>query len=66
VLNTSDPALAEQLPEDVLDAAIFGPARFPVRDVVAGGRFVVREGRHMNEEPVFARYRATMARLAES
>ena len=66
VLNTSDPALAEQLPEDVLDAAIFGPARFPVRDVVAGGRFVVREGRHMNEEPVFACYRATMARLAES
>ena len=36
VLNGDDPALAGQAPEDVLDAAIFGPCRAPVRDVMAG------------------------------
>ena len=64
VLDTNDPALAGQYRDDVLDAAIFGPARKPVRDVIAGGEFVVREGRHAHEEPVFARYRATLERMA--
>ena len=40
--TADDVALAEQAPEDVLDAAIFGPARAPVRDVMAGGRWIVR------------------------
>ena len=35
-----------------------------MRDVLARGRFVVRDGRHAQEEAVFARYRATLARLA--
>ena len=30
----------------VLDAAIFGPCRRPVRDVMVGGRWIVRDGRH--------------------
>ena len=66
VLDAADPALAEQASEDVLDAAIFGPARMPVRDVMAGGRFIVQAGRHAQEEAVFARYRATLAGLAPS
>ena len=32
--------------ETVLDAAVFGPCRAPVRDVMVGGRWVVRDGRH--------------------
>lgn len=65
VLDTRDPALTDQGHDDVLDAAIFGPCRNPVRDVLARGRFVVRDGRHVREEAVFARYRATLARLAQ-
>ncbi len=65
VLDPSDPALAEQADADVLDAAIFGPARAPVRDVIARGRFIVQEGRHAQQDAVFARYRATLARLAQ-
>lgn len=65
VLDTRDPALAEQARDDVLDAAIFGPCRNPVRDVLARGRFVVRDGRHVTEDAVFARYRATLARLRQ-
>ena len=64
VLNEMDPALAGQRCEDVLDAAIFGPSRRPVRDVMVGGRWVVREGRHPDEEAILARYLVTLARLA--
>jgi formimidoylglutamate deiminase len=66
VLDTMDPALAEQTDENILDAAIFGPARMPVRDVMARGRFIVQGGRHAQEDAVFARFRATLARLAQS
>ena len=66
VLDTMDPALAEQTHENILDAAIFGPARLPVRDVMARGRFIVQAGRHAEEEAVFNRYRATLARLAQT
>ena len=65
VLDIMDPALAEQASENILDAAIFGPARAPVRDVMARGRFIVQAGRHAQEDAVFARYRATLARLAQ-
>jgi formimidoylglutamate deiminase len=64
VLNEDDPALAVQSPFDFLDAAIFGPAREPVRDVIIGGRMVVREGRHAQEDAVLARYRETLRALS--
>jgi formimidoylglutamate deiminase len=66
VLDVTDPALAGQDRRDVLDAAIFGPSRRPVRDVLARGRYLVRDGHHAQEDAVFARYRATLARLARS
>ena len=64
VLDLDDPALAAQAPETTLDAAIFGPCRRPVRDVMSGGRWVVCEGRHAREAEVFARYRTALAGLA--
>jgi len=63
VLNPFDPALAGQAPDDILDAAIFGPSRAPVRDVMAGGKWIVREGRHVAEVEIFSRYRAALARI---
>ena len=64
VLDADEPALAGVPVDDVLDAAIFGPCRRPVRDVLAGGRFIVREGRHASEETVLARFRGALARMA--
>ena len=64
VLDTEEPALAAQMPEQMLDAAIFGPCRKPVRDVMSSGHWVVRDGRHAREDEVFARYRAALAGLA--
>jgi formimidoylglutamate deiminase len=42
---------------------VFGPARSPVRDVMVGGRWVVRDGLHANEQATLADYRAALARL---
>ena len=63
MLDTTDAALAAQSVDVMLDAAIFGPCRRPVRDVMVGGRWIVREGRHPHEEAIFERYRACLARL---
>ena len=66
VLDTDDPALTGQPLDRVLDAAIFGPCRRPVRDVMRGGEWIVRGGRHAREEEVFARFRSAMSRIGAS
>ena len=63
VLDPDEQVLAEQPVEHVLDAAIFGPCRKPVRDVMRGGRWIVREGHHAREQDVYRRFRAAMARF---
>jgi len=63
VLDADEPALAGLPAGEVLDAAIFGPCRRPVRDVLVGGRFVVREGRHPQQDAVLARFRLALARM---
>lgn len=63
VMNADDAALVEHSGDALLDAAIFGPVRQPVRDVMAGGAWVVRDGRHTLEQPTLARYRVTLKRL---
>lgn len=63
VLDAEEPALAGVPHDALLDAAIFGPCRRPVRDVMVGGRWVVREGHHPKEEAVLRRHRAAIAGL---
>ena len=63
VLDHEDAALAEQPVEHVLDAAIFGPCRRPVRDLMSGGRWIVRDGHHAREQDVMRRFRGALARI---
>ena len=63
VLNADDPAVAETPREAILDAAIFGPCRRPVRDVMVAGRWRVRDGRHPREDEVFACYRKAISAM---
>ena len=35
----------------------------PVRDVMVGGRWVIGEGHHADEEAILHRYRRTMRRM---
>ncbi len=64
VLDGGHPALAGLPADGWLEAAIFGPCPRPVRDVMVGGRWVVRDGRHPREAAVLARYRTAIAPLA--
>ncbi len=63
VMNGDDVALAEHSGDALLDAAIFGPTRKPVRDVMVNGAWVVRDGRHDLEQTALTNYRAVLKRL---
>src|SRR5690606_10389437 len=63
VLDGDDVALAGHAGDRWLNAAIFGPARRPVRDVMVAGRWCVRDGRHPRAEVVRHRYRTVLRRL---
>lgn len=63
LLDPDHPAFAGAGPETRLDAWIFSGGREAVATVVAGGRVVVRDGRHVAREPILRRYRDTMRRL---
>jgi len=63
VLREHDVALAGQRHDGLLDMAIFGPARVPVRDVIVGGVWQVRDGAHPHARAAAQRYRATLKRL---
>jgi formimidoylglutamate deiminase len=63
VLDGDAPALTGHAAQDVLDAAIFGPGRGVVRDVMVAGRWVIGEGHHADEEAILVRYRQALKRL---
>lgn len=62
-LNPEDPALAGQSPATVLDAWVFSSAsQAIVRNVMVGGRWVVQDGRHAEEDRVRRDLAATIDR----
>ncbi len=65
VLDADNPALVGRPPESLIDAWIFCGNANPVRDVVIGGEWVVREGRHRYEEQAAADFAKTIRRLAD-
>ena len=64
VLDENHPAFAAGAPDSFLDQWIFSGGRDAVSRVIAGGREVVRDGRHRDRDAIVARYRATMRRVA--
>ncbi|MBS0611927.1 MAG: amidohydrolase family protein [Proteobacteria bacterium] len=50
VLDGDHPSLAGAPPERALDRLVFGGGRAAIRDVMVGGRVVVRDGRHALRE----------------
>jgi formimidoylglutamate deiminase len=63
VLDGNHVDLAGREGDATLDALVFGGGRGVVHDVMVGGRWVVREGRHPAREEVAARYRKRVERL---
>ena len=63
VLDSEHPSLVGRVGDEVLDSWIFSGEDTPVRDVIAGGAWVVRDGRHDRGEEVATRYRVVADRL---
>ncbi len=65
VLDANHPALAGRSEDAALDSFVFASARGAVRHVMVGGRWVVRDGRHADEEAITLAYRRTAEALAQ-
>ncbi|MEO7066449.1 MAG: formimidoylglutamate deiminase [Rhodanobacter sp.] len=64
VLDENSPLLAARDEHSILDSFLFAGNTPLVRDVMCGGRWVVRDFHHHDEERIAARYRAVAARLS--
>ena len=63
VLDPDSPLLIGRDGDLLLDALIFSGNRAALRDVMVGGRWVVEDYRHRDEEAIAARFRAALAAL---
>jgi len=48
----------------LLDSLVFSGNDNPVADVMVGGRWAIRQGRHADQDAIAQRYRETVAALA--
>ena len=64
VLDDSSPLLAARDRTALLDSFVFAGNAPLVRDVMCGGRWVVRDFHHHDEARIAARYRATVSALS--
>jgi formimidoylglutamate deiminase len=64
VLDPEHPALYGRNDDFVVDSWIFGSSEPLVRRVMAAGRWVVEDGRHVNEEAITKAFRKAIAELA--
>ena len=63
-LDAHHPLLAGKTGDAILDAYVFAGNANLVRDVMVGGRWTVRDGRHPEEEAIASEFVRTMERLA--
>lgn len=63
VLDGNLPCLEGKLRDHVLDSMIFAGNENPVKDVMVGGRWVVKARHHKRQEKIFERYRKVLKKL---
>jgi formimidoylglutamate deiminase len=63
VLDPSLPCMRGKIRDHILDTAIFATNENPVRDVMAGGRWVVRDRQHKREAAIRERFFKVMDKL---
>ena len=66
VLDTEHPSLVGRTGNAILDAWLFSGNSTPVRDVMVGGDWVVRDGVHRAQQHIADRFARVMRRLAEA
>jgi formimidoylglutamate deiminase len=62
-VDLNDPSIAGAAPDDLLPAIVFSLARTAVKDVVVGGRRIVEDGRHAQQEEIVERFKALQKKL---
>lgn len=65
VLDDSHPRLYGRTGDDLIDCWVFSGGADAVRDVYVGGKRLVCDGRHKNEEDIYRDYRAAIRELAD-
>ncbi len=63
VLDADLSFMAGKLRDHLLDAAIFAASENPIRDVMAGGKWVVRNRRHKREDQTLEHFRRVVRKL---
>ena len=66
VLGTGHPALVGRSGDALLDAWLFSGNTTPVRHVMVGGQWVIRDGEHRTQVAIATSFARTMRRLADA
>jgi formimidoylglutamate deiminase len=62
-VDLDDPSIAGSTDDDLLTAIVFGLSRTAIRDVVVGGKQVIREGRHPAQSEISERFTRLQKKL---
>jgi formimidoylglutamate deiminase len=62
-VDLDDPSIAGASSDDLLSAIVFSLSKTAIRDVVVGGKRIVEDGRHAQQEDIVARFRALQKKL---
>ncbi|MGH9904428.1 MAG: amidohydrolase family protein, partial [Pyrinomonadaceae bacterium] len=62
-VELSDPSIAGASDDDLLGSIVFSLARTAVKDVVVGGKRIVENGRHADQEEIVEKFNLLQRRL---
>jgi formimidoylglutamate deiminase len=62
-IDMDNPVLAEKSSDQLLDAMIFATNQNPVKDVIAGGKHVIKNYRHEKEAEIFEKFKSVIAKI---
>jgi formimidoylglutamate deiminase len=57
-VDLNDTSIAGHSAEDLLPVIVFSLNRSAIRDVVVNGKFILRDGKHANQDEIISRYQA--------
>ena len=62
-VDLDDPSIAGASEDDLISNIVFSLSRSAVRDVFVGGKKIVEEGRHPQQEEIVERFKALQKKL---
>lgn len=62
-VDLDDPSIAGASPADLLSTIVFSMSKRAIKDVVVGGKRIVEDGRHAQQEEIVERFKALQKKL---